>query len=125
MHAGERLLETVRRYNVWDARCPSRRVLDLLADKWTTLVLVALSSGSKYYSQVHQKVHGISHKMLSQTLRNLEGQGFVLRTVHPTVPPRVEYALTPLAETLIPTLLHLLDWSEAHADELRQPSAGA
>lgn len=89
------------------------------------LVLVALSSGSKYYSQIRQQAHGISHKMLSQTLRNLDGQGFVVRTVHPTVPPRLEYALTPLAETLMPTLLDLITWSEAHARELLQLSTDA
>ncbi len=92
------------RYNAWDARCPSRRLLDLIADKWTTLVLVALTPAPKFYSQIRRDVSGISHKMLSQTLRTLEEQHLVRRTVYPTVPPRVEYALTPLAETLVPTL---------------------
>src|SRR3954466_6618132 len=99
MQVGERLLEAVRTYNVWSASCPSRRVLDLIADKWTTLVLVSLATGPKYYSQIQRDVNGISHKMLSQTLRTLERYRFVLRTVYPSVPPRVEYRLTPLAET--------------------------
>ena len=123
MQADE-LLATVRAYNAWDARCPSRRLLDLIADKWTALVLVALAAGPKRYSQLRRDVSGISHKMLSQTMRGLEAQRFVVRTVYPTVPPRVEYALTPLAETLIPALLSLITWAEAHAAEL-QGSDGA
>ena len=118
MQTGEQLLESVRTYNAWDARCPSRRLLDLIADKWTTLVLVSLSSGPKYYSDVRRDVAGISHKMTSQTLRTLEKQHFVVRTVYPTVPPRVEYALTPTAETLIPTLLELITWAETHVAEV-------
>lgn len=121
MTVGEELLEAVRTYNAWDARCPSRRLLDLIADKWTTLVLVALAPGPKYYSDIRREVAGISHKMVSQTLRTLERQRLVLRTVYPTVPPRVEYALTPLAKTLIPTLLELISWAEMHAAELPEP----
>lgn len=122
---GRELLETVRRYNAWDARCPSRKLLDLIADKWTTLVLVALTSGPKYYSEIRRDVSGISHKMLSQTLRGLEQQHFVVRTVHPTVPPRVDYALTPLAETLVPTLLELITWAETHANEFHMHDGAA
>ena len=117
MHAGDRLLERVQQYNAWEAACPSRRVLDLIANKWTTLVLVSLSRGPRHYSQLKREVANISHKMLSQTLRTLEEQHFVTRTVYPSVPPRVEYALTPLAETLIPTLLALITWAETHAAE--------
>ena len=112
------LLVNVRKYNAWDSRCPSRRLLDLIADKWTALVLVALASGPRRYSQLRRDVGGISHKMLSQTVRGLEAQRFVVRTVYPTVPPRVDYALTPLAETLIPALLGLITWAETHAAEL-------
>lgn len=118
MRIGERLLEKVRTYNAWDARCPSRRLLNLIADKWTPLVLVTLASGPKYYSEIQREVTGISHKMISQTLRSLEKQRFVSRKVYPTVPPRVEYALTPVAETLIPTLLELINWAETHAAEV-------
>jgi DNA-binding HxlR family transcriptional regulator len=117
MQAGERLLESLHKYQVWNARCPSRRVLDLIADKWTTLVLVSLATGPKYYSQLKRDVSGISHKMLSQTVRTLERYRFVVRTVYPAVPPRVEYTLTPLAETLIPTLNGLIGWAETHAAE--------
>jgi DNA-binding HxlR family transcriptional regulator len=115
---GEKLLEAVRIYNAWDARCPSRRMLNMIADKWTILVLVALASGPRRYSQLRRAINGISHKMLSQTLRDLEARNFLVRTVYPTVPPQVEYTLTPLAETLIPTLLDLITWAENHAAEV-------
>lgn len=111
------LLGRLRGSDVWSARCPSRRLLDLIADKWTTLVIVALADGPRHYSQVKRDVNGISHKMLSQTLQRLEKQGFVTRTVYPTVPPRVEYALTELAQTLLPTLCALIEWAQTHAAE--------
>src|SRR4051812_39927575 len=125
MQAGERLLESLQKYRVWNARCPSRRVLDMIADKWTTLVLVSLATGPKFYSQLKRDVSGISHKMLSQTLRTLERYRFVERTVYPSVPPRVEYTLTPLAETLIPTLHGLINWAEIHAAEFPLPETNA
>ena len=118
MQADE-LLASVHKYNAWDARCPSRRLLDLIADKWTALVLVALASGPRRYGQLRRDVSGISHKMLSQTVRGLEAQRFVVRTIYAEVPPRVEYALTPLAETLIPALLGLITWAETHAADLQ------
>ena len=111
------LLGRLRGSDVWSGRCPSRRLLDLIADKWTTLVIVALADGPRHYSQLKRDVNGISHKMLSQTLQQLEKQGFVTRTVYPTVPPRVEYALTELAQTLLPTLCALIDWAQTHAAE--------
>jgi DNA-binding HxlR family transcriptional regulator len=92
-------------------------LLDLIADKWTTLVLVALADGPRHYSQLKRDANGISHKMLSQTLQRLEKQGFVTRTVYPTVPPRVEYALTELAQTLLQTLCTLIEWAQTHAAE--------
>jgi len=121
MQTGELLLERVRKYNVWSAACPSRRVLDLIADKWTTLVLVELAPSPKYYTEIQHDVSGISHKMLSQTLRNLEKQNFVIRTVFPTVPPRVNYALTPLAQSLIPTLYDLINWAQDNVEAIQPP----
>jgi DNA-binding HxlR family transcriptional regulator len=116
MKTGE-VLEKVREHHVWSARCPSRRLLDLIADKWTMLVIVTLAGGPKHYSQLKREVGGISHKMLSQTLQRLEKRRFVTRTVYPTVPPRVEYALTALAQTLLPTLCALIDWAQTHSAE--------
>lgn len=111
------LLRRLRGSDVWSGRCPSWRLLDLIANKWTTLVIVALADGPRHYSQLKRDVNGISHKMLSQTLQRLEKQGFVTRTVYPTVPPRVEYALTELAQTLLPTLCALIDWAQTHSAE--------
>ncbi|HLZ61497.1 MAG TPA: helix-turn-helix domain-containing protein [Ktedonosporobacter sp.] len=116
MKTGE-VLEKVREHHVWSAHCPSRRLLDLIADKWTMLVIVTLAGGPKHYSQLKREVGGISHKMLSQTLQRLEKRRFVTRTVYPTVPPRVEYALTALAQTLLPTLCALIDWAQTHSTE--------
>jgi DNA-binding HxlR family transcriptional regulator len=101
----------------WSVLCPSWRLLDLIADKWTTLVIVALADGPRHYSQLKRDVSGISHKILSQTLKQLEKQCVVTRTVYPTVPPRVEYALTALTQTLLPTLCALIDWAQTHAPE--------
>ena len=111
------LLGRLRGSDVWSGHCPSWRLLDLITGKWTTLVIVALADGPRHYSQLKRDVIGISHKMLSQTLQRLEKQGFVTRTVYPTVPPRVEYALTELAQTLLPTLCALIDWAQTHSAE--------
>jgi DNA-binding HxlR family transcriptional regulator len=115
--AAETLLGKIRVSDLGGARCPSRRLLDLIAEKWTTLVIVALADGPRHYSQLKRDVSGISHKMLSQTLQRLEKHSFVTRTVYPTVPPRVEYALTAQAQTLLPTLCALIEWAQTHADE--------
>lgn len=104
--------------NIWDARCPSRALLDLIADKWTALVIVKLSDGAIRYSRLHREIDGISHKMLSQTLRNLERKGLVKRRIHDTVPPQVEYWLTEQGTSLLVPLASLVNWAEAHADYL-------
>ena len=99
---------------VFDAQYGSRQVLDLLAEKWTTLVLYALAFGVKRHSELKREIEGISQKMLTRTLRNLERDGLVKRTVYPVVPPRVEYALTPLGETLSELLTEICTWAETH-----------
>ena len=86
--------------DLMSATCPTRRVLDLIADKWTTLVIYLLSDGTKRYGELQKAIGGISQKMLTQTLRRLEEDGLVKRTVFPVVPPRTEYELTPLGRTL-------------------------
>jgi DNA-binding HxlR family transcriptional regulator len=104
--------------NVMDAACASRRVLALVADKWAVLAIYALAGGSRRFSEVRREVGGVSQKMLTQTLRDLERHGLITRTVHAVVPPRVDYALTPLGETLIGPLTVLRDWAEAHMPEV-------
>lgn len=104
--------------NIWDANCPSRALLDLLADKWSVLVIVKLSDGVVRYGRLHREVGGISHKMLSQTLHNLERKSLVKRVVHDTVPPQVEYSLTEQGESLLVPLASLVEWAETHVNEL-------
>lgn len=103
------------RPDVFDPNCGSRRLLQLIADKWAALVVYALASGPLRHGQLRRLLGGVSQKMLTQTLRGLEERGLVVRTVFPVVPPHVEYALTELGESLRPVLTALCTWSEEHA----------
>ena len=104
--------------NVFDSNCGSRRVLALIADKWTAIVVYALAGGTMRFSQLRKEVEGISQKMLTQTPRSLERDGLVERKVYPSVPPKVEYSLTPLGETLKEPLSAVCKWSEEHLPEV-------
>ncbi len=106
------------RPNVMDADCPSRQALDLIGNKWTMLVVKTLAEGVRRYGALHRTIGGISQKMLTQTLRGLERDGLVLRTVYPVVPPKVEYTLTPLGKTLIEPLTAVATWAERHMGEI-------
>ncbi|GAA4399351.1 helix-turn-helix domain-containing protein [Ornithinibacter aureus] len=103
---------------VFPAACPSRVVLDHVTSKWGVLVLVALADGSQRWSELRRRAEGISEKMLAQTLRTLEADGFVHRAAQPVIPPRVDYSLTPRGEELVAHLLPLFGWVVAHADEI-------
>ncbi|HBX80598.1 MAG: helix-turn-helix domain-containing protein [Propionibacteriaceae bacterium] len=101
----------------WDpyvADCPSRRLLDRIGDRWTVLIVVALDPGPQRFGALASRVGGISQKMLTQTLRSLERDGFVTRTAYPEIPPRVEYALTPLGRSLLKPLRALEEWAVAN-----------
>jgi len=111
--------------SVLDPRCPSRVVLERIADKWTALVIQILARGTMRYAALQREIGGISQKMLTQTLRSLERDGLVRRTVHPVVPPKVEYSLTRLGRTLIEPLQALCRWSEKHLTELQANRARA
>lgn len=100
------------------AGCPVRDVLDLVGDKWTSLVLSFLSDGSLRFGELRRLVLGISQRMLTATVRDLERHGLISRTVHPTIPPNVEYALTPLGESLVPLVRGIVHWSQAHGSEI-------
>lgn len=104
--------------NLLHAQCPTRLVLDLISDKWTILVLHFLTQGTKRYRELQREVGGISQKMLTQTLRKLEEDGLVSRTVFPEVPPRTEYALTPLGHSLRDPLAGLSAWAIAHLADI-------
>jgi DNA-binding HxlR family transcriptional regulator len=97
------------------ARCLAVvEVLSRIGDKWTVMVVGALSQGTLRYTELHRSVDGISQRMLTLTLRGLEEDGLVARTVHPTIPPRVEYALTDLGRTLTRPLFALYEWTVEH-----------
>jgi DNA-binding HxlR family transcriptional regulator len=103
--------------------CRTRRGLELIADQWTMLVIVALRQDTKRFSQLHAQIEGISKKMLTQTLRALERNGLVKRVVYPVVPPIVEYSLTPLGQTLIEPIWALRAWSEQYIEEVERVRA--
>jgi DNA-binding HxlR family transcriptional regulator len=102
--------------NVYDDNCPTRHILDVIADKWTTLVIGLLATQPMRFSALEKQIGGISQKMLTQTLRSLERDGLVQRTVYAEVPPRVEYALTTLGQTLFEPIVALINWSEANIE---------
>jgi DNA-binding HxlR family transcriptional regulator len=101
--------------DVFSARCPSRAVLELIADKWAVLVAQTLIDGPKRHSELREHIDGISQKMLTRTLRQLEGSGLVERRIYAEVPPRVEYSLTELGRSLRQPVLALTDWAQANA----------
>lgn len=103
-------------WNVFDAQCPTRLVLNRIADKWTVLVVSSLESGTKRFSTLRREIGGVSQKMLTQTLRGLERDGLVTRTIYPSVPPKVEYSLTPLGRTLVALLDAIRVWSETNIE---------
>lgn len=105
--------------NVYAADCPTRHVLDLIGDRWTTLIIGILADGTKRFSELQRSVGGISQKMLAQTLRNMERDGLVKRTVYPEVPPRVEYTLTALGKTLCDPITAIHNWAMTHIGDIQ------
>src|SRR5579871_1358280 len=106
--------------SVFRADCLSRSVLELVASTWALLVIYALSDGTNRYAQLLKRIDGISPKMLTQTLRDLERNGLVERVVHPVVPPVVEYSLTPLGQNLYKIVSGLQDWAYGHLGEVAE-----
>ncbi|MBI1843544.1 MAG: helix-turn-helix transcriptional regulator [Actinobacteria bacterium] len=94
--------------------CPVRDVLNRVGDKWSVLVLHLLSGGTLRFTELRNAIDGISQRMLTVTLRGLERDGLVTRTVHPVVPPRVDYALTTLGQSLSETIANLVVWAETN-----------
>lgn len=94
--------------------CPVRDVLNRVGDKWSVLVLHLLSGGTLRFTELRNAIDGISQRMLTVTLRGLERDGLVTRTVHPVVPPRVDYALTTLGQSLSETIANLVVWTETN-----------
>src|SRR6266481_7606087 len=101
-----------------DPECEVRTILDRIADKWSLLVIYVLADGTKRFSVLRREIDGISQRMLTLTLRQLEREGLVNRTVFPVVPPRVDYQLTPLGSTLLDTIQSLVAWAGEHGHEI-------
>lgn len=103
---------------VLSANCPSREILEHITSKWAVLVLRCLSDGVHRFSELKQRIDGISEKMLAQTLRTLEQDGFLLRTVYPVVPPKVEYQLTITGSQAAEKVMYLVGWIETNLPEI-------
>lgn len=110
-------------YNAYLAECPGHELLATLSDKWVTLVLSALDHGSQRYSELSRTIAGASQKMLTQTLRKLERDGLITRTVTPSVPVRTDYALTELGESLLPVQRAIKHWAETHIEQVHAARA--
>ena len=105
--------------NVLSQNCESRQALDRIADKWTCLIVYALLDGPRRHGELKRTIEGISQKMLTQTLRSMETDGLVKRTVVDVIPPHVEYGLTPLGQTLSDPLVAICQWAMDHLPELQ------
>jgi DNA-binding HxlR family transcriptional regulator len=112
------LMDRLQRANVMAADCPSRVVLQHLTSRWGTLVMVALATGPHRFAGLRRAVGGVSERMLSQTLKDLETDGFVLRTAHAVVPPRVDYELTRLGQAAAGHVVALATWIEGSLPEI-------
>lgn len=108
---------------VIDEACPLVEVIDHVAGKWSIGILVAAARGPVRFTELERSIAGISRRMLTLNLRKLERDGLLTRTVHPTVPPKVEYGLTPMAQELYSSLSGLVDWAERHRGAITRARA--
>ncbi|NNG38963.1 helix-turn-helix transcriptional regulator [Flexivirga sp. ID2601S] len=108
--------EKIEEFNAYFESCPSRKLLERISNKWAVLIMSRLSERSMRYSELSKDIAGISEKMLTQTLRALERDGFVVRTVTPSVPPRTDYDLTESGRSLSVVITQLKSWAETHID---------
>ncbi|MER5475289.1 helix-turn-helix domain-containing protein [Streptomyces sp. NPDC002935] len=116
--AAERRRQARVEYDAFIKSCPTNQLLDRISDKWVSLIVSALAGGPMRYSDLGRKIAGVSPKMLTQTLRSLERDGIVSRTVTPAVPVRVDYELTTLGGNLSCLLTAVKDWAEHHIEEV-------
>ncbi|MBM0204279.1 helix-turn-helix transcriptional regulator [Micromonospora sp. STR1s_5] len=116
--AAQRCEQAKRDYDAFLEQCPTRELLSRLTDKWVALVIPALVNGPQRHGELAQRIAGVSQKMLTQTLRTLERDGLVTRTVTASVPVRVDYELTPLGHELFPVMIAIKNWAETHMDRV-------
>src|ERR1700739_98157 len=107
-------------WNVFDNNCPTRQVLDCIADKWTVLIIRRLSDGTLRFAQLRRAVDGISQKVLTNTLRSLEREAIVTRRIYASVPPKVEYSLTSLGRSLCNLVEGICTWAEANIEQVQE-----
>jgi DNA-binding HxlR family transcriptional regulator len=103
--------------------CLTREMVSRVGDRWTLRVVIGLGEGTKRFGELHRQIDGISERMLTVTLRALERDGLVTRTVFPVVPPKVEYALTPAGESLLETVSPLIAWCGDHREQITEARA--
>lgn len=103
-------------FDVMDPHCPSRTVLRHVTDRWTPLIVTSLAPGPLRFSALRDRIGGVTPKVLTQTLRSMERDGLLRRSVSGTVPPRVDYDLTPLGHSLAEPIGAMRQWAESHAD---------
>ena len=108
---------------VYSESYPSRRLLELIGDKWTPIIVFLLGQGTKRYGELRRHLPDVSKKMLTQTLRALERDGLLKRKVYAEVPPRVDYDLTPLGRVFLEPVTSLCAWAQAHKDDLEAAHA--
>jgi DNA-binding HxlR family transcriptional regulator len=108
-----------------DESCPADATVAAIGGRWKIYILWHLYQGTLRFSELRRKVAGISQKMLTEQLRELEGHGLLTRTVYAEVPPRVEYTVTPLGESLRPVITAMGDWGRKHGDEIRKRSGAS
>jgi DNA-binding HxlR family transcriptional regulator len=107
-------------YDAYLRDCPARKLLERISDKWVSLVMSALAERPMRYSELSRLIAGVSQKMLTQTLRTLERDGLIARTVTPSVPVRVDYELTPLGVELQPVMRAIKDWAERYIEDVEE-----
>lgn len=113
-------MEPIKENSLCKEGCPSREVLDMIANKWTVLIIHRLSKETMRHNEISRALGGISQKVLTQELRKLERNGIISREVFPVVPPRVEYRLTPLGVKLLPLLTSLAEWAELNFPQVKK-----
>lgn len=116
--ASERQAGARSTYLVSMAACPTHRLLDRMGDRWVSLILKELARGPRRHGELARAVAGATQKMFTQTLRGLQRDGLVARSATASVPPRVEYRLTPLGESLLPVIAVVTQWAERHIGDI-------
>jgi DNA-binding HxlR family transcriptional regulator len=113
-------VEAFEKYGFTVQNCPVRDVMDQISGKWSTLMMLELIDGPQRFGALRRRVPDISQRMLTQTLRDLQRDGYLSRTVYPTQPPSVEYALTDLGQSFMTPLVMLVDWAAKNHEQIRQ-----